>query len=209
MQPFSPGRRRAHRAEAFIRAYQFPRSVLDAVARAHPELDAERLATVEQGLREWLICCAHREGAQLGMPSRAVDRAWHEFILHTTAYHEFCRRAYGEYLHHVPEADMAVPMRSGLWATVRAWDRSEGGQAGREPSLWELDDRLGLEDSEGVSPQDRQYARHPLRARGRAALWLGGADGNYAALPFAGGHGGHDGGGGCGGGGGGCGGGGG
>src|SRR5687768_10903608 len=122
MLSLSPNRRRTHRAEAFIRSYRFPPSVMRKVSLQHPELGPSGLAAVERGLREWLICCAHRSGEQLGMPSAAVDWAWHQFILDTPAYHAFCRRAYGEYLHHVPEADMSVPMRTGLWATVRAWD---------------------------------------------------------------------------------------
>ena len=83
------------------------------------------------------------------MPSRAVDWAWHELILHTPAYHRLCHDAYGEYLHHVPGAGMGVPMRVALRETVLAWDRSEAGRAGRETLLWELDERLGVPDPIG------------------------------------------------------------
>jgi hypothetical protein len=40
------------------------------------------------------------------MPSLAVDTLWHEFILHTEDYQEFCRGAYGRILHHTPERSM-------------------------------------------------------------------------------------------------------
>jgi hypothetical protein len=199
--------RNARKAEQVIRSAVLPRSVMAKVAGAHPALGPAQLAAVEHGLREWLICCAHREGAQLGMPSRAVDWAWHELILHTPAYHALCRAAYGEYLHHVPEPDMPVRLSLALHETVRAWDRSERGRAGHEPTLWQLDERLGLEDALGVSAQDLRASRmanltpQPRRWRttpddGRHAVWLT-MDG------FHGGHGGHggDGGGGCGGGG--------
>jgi hypothetical protein len=200
-----PRNGRARRGEAFIRSYMFPRSVMRKVAAAHPELGPTELEAVERGLREWLICCAHRDGEQLGMPSAAVDWAWHEFILNTPAYHAFCRRAYGEYLHHVPEADMAVSMRTGLQATVRAWDRSTAGRTGEEPTLWDLDDRLELDEPIGVTSADLRSARHASPARRRA--WHH-RDAGYGAM-VVGGHGGHAdgggcGGGGCGGGGGGC-----
>jgi len=167
MHPFATPRRRRHRAEALIREYALPPSVKRKVSAAHPELRPDDLAAVETGLREWLICCAHRDGEQLGMPSAAVDWAWHEFILHTPAYHAFCRRAFGEYLHHVPEADMDVPMRDGLWATVRAWDRSEAGRAGRQPSLWDLDASLGLPEPIGVPDFERRAARQMRPERQR------------------------------------------
>jgi hypothetical protein len=199
-------RRNARRVEKVIRSAALPPSVMTKVARAHPELGKGELAAVEQGLRDWLICCGHRQGTQLGMPSRAVDWAWHELILHTPAYHRLCHDAYGEYLHHVPGAGMGVPMRVALRETVLAWDRSEAGRAGRETLLWELDERLGVPDPIGISATDRRAARMeepdtgPLRRRqpgyadGRHAgwLWMGGGDGG-------GGHG--CGGGGCGGGG--------
>jgi hypothetical protein len=202
---------RARRAESFIRSYTVPRPVMRKVAAAHPELGPAQLDAVERGLREWLICCVYRDGEQLGMPSAAVDWAWHEFILDTPAYHAFCRRAYGEYLHHVPEADMAVPMHAGLLATVRAWDRSTAGRAGEEATLWRLDERLGLDDPIGVGAADLRAARHAKPAdlaaarHARRRRWSH-DHGAYGAGAFVagdgGGHGGHGGhGGGCGGGG--------
>lgn len=35
-------------------------------------------------------------------PSYIVDLAWHEFILFTRYYHEFCQQYYGRYIHHTP-----------------------------------------------------------------------------------------------------------
>jgi hypothetical protein len=58
-----------------------------------------------QGLRQWLRL--HVAAPELlGMPSRAVDLLWHEFILHTVFYKEFCLQAYGHDLHHSPERSM-------------------------------------------------------------------------------------------------------
>lgn len=31
-----------------------------------------------------------------------LDKMWHEFILFTQEYHDFCREFFGSYLHHVP-----------------------------------------------------------------------------------------------------------
>ena len=35
-------------------------------------------------------------------PDRDVDEAWHDFILFTREYHEFCEKFCGGYVHHVP-----------------------------------------------------------------------------------------------------------
>ena len=61
-------------------------------------------ALVETGLRQWLRCCAPtlHDKQIIGMPSRAVDEAWHGLILCTARYSAFCKRAYGEFLHHHP-----------------------------------------------------------------------------------------------------------
>ncbi len=41
----------------------------------------------------------------VGMLSEDVDAVWHEFILFTPHYHEFCEEFVGRYLHHVPNMD--------------------------------------------------------------------------------------------------------
>ena len=36
------------------------------------------------------------------MYSLRVDEVWHQFILYTSQYGEFCRRFFGHYVHHAP-----------------------------------------------------------------------------------------------------------
>ncbi len=43
------------------------------------------------------------------MPSQVVDDAWHEFILFTRAYQQYCNKALGRYLHHTPAEAMDSP----------------------------------------------------------------------------------------------------
>ena len=40
-------------------------------------------------------------------PSSRIDDAWHEFILHTKDYGEFCRDRYGRLVHHVPTSPLS------------------------------------------------------------------------------------------------------
>ena len=111
---------------------------------------------VEEGLREWLRCCgaALRDGKVIGMPSHAVDEAWHGFILCTARYERFCNEAYGRLLHHHPEG-AALPsskpgpsMQEQLERTVIAW--SLVAEPGEKCVLWDLDSKVGVEQPWGI-----------------------------------------------------------
>ena len=45
-------------------------------------------------------------GLNIGMQSKQVDAVWHQFILFTPQYHEFCREFVGKYFHHVPQTSV-------------------------------------------------------------------------------------------------------
>ncbi|WP_218044237.1 glycine-rich domain-containing protein [Kiloniella majae] len=54
------------------------------------------------------------------MPSQVVDVAWHEFILFTREYHDFCKKAFGRFLHHTPAEAMKSPTNAEE-GIKRAW----------------------------------------------------------------------------------------
>jgi hypothetical protein len=198
--------RRRRRDEDFIWRYQFPEVVESRCRRDRPELTDGEWKLVEQGLREWFLCCASRDGQVLGMPSRLVDEAWHEFILDTRAYSEFCEAAFGEYLHHTPETSMATPMSGALDATTRAWDRSNTAGSGGTV-LWAVDALLGLPQVVDRAVGGAEVGHHHSGGEGGGsfeALEAGGGDAGGGGDSGGGGCGGGDsgGGGGCGGGGG-------
>jgi hypothetical protein len=195
--------RAARKRERYVAAYEFPDYLWTRVEKRLPGTSRAEIELVERGLREWFICCACRFRTVLGMPSRAVDEAWHEFILDTRTYTSFCHAAFDEYLHHTPDEAMGTPMGDALGETVRAWDRSDAGRE-EESVLWNLDERLGLERPLGIDEDHLAMARSRSPYPAVAAGW--GAIG-YASACFVGGGGGEGGGGGCsggGGGGGGC-----
>jgi hypothetical protein len=193
-------RRAARKAEAYIASYDFPSHISARVRRRSPVLDERGWKLVEQGLREWFICCAWRGRTVLGMPSRLVDEAWHEFILDSISYTRFCEAAFGGYLHHTPDEAMSTSMGDALADTVRAWDRSEIGST-EESVLWDLDEQLEVEEPLGVNgfqlSATRSGSPYPLATAWACAGSGGGFDGG-AGHHHGGGH--H--GGGCGGGGG-------
>lgn len=151
-------RRTARKAEVFIGEYEFPHHISRRIRRRYSQLDDSDWSLVEQGLREWFVCCAYRGRTVLGMPSRVVDDAWHEFILDSLAYTQFCDVAFGAYLHHTPDEAMSTSMGDALGNTVRAWDRSKAG-ANEESVLWDLDQRLLVAEPLGVSGLQLSAAR--------------------------------------------------
>ncbi|MBF6175244.1 hypothetical protein IU476_27635 [Nocardia blacklockiae] len=117
---------------------------------------------VETGLRQWLRCCgaAMRDDQVIGMPSHAVDEAWHGLILCTARYARFCDEAYGRFLHHFPEGDgfgggTGDSMDTQLGRTVVAW--SMVARPGEKCVLWDLDKTVGVDRPWGV-PHERVEA---------------------------------------------------
>lgn len=193
MEPPILRRLRHRRRRAFIESYAFPPALRD---KLHEELeDGYQVAVALEGLREWYLACLSAPGQALGMPSRAVDIAWHEMILMTRAYHAFCERAFGRYLHHSPEAVMDAPMDDSLARTLAVLEARSTGIAG-VPLLFAIDDRIGLPNGFSWALEDvarlRRLRPPPYADASGAAIY----DGAGAACG-----GGGCGGGGCGGGG--------
>src|SRR4051794_21274465 len=81
------GRRR------FIENYTFTEGLTNKLVE---ELGDRRAANVAlEGLRAWYLACLYANGELIGMPSRAVDAAWHEMIRRPHEYHAFCSRPFG------------------------------------------------------------------------------------------------------------------
>jgi hypothetical protein len=124
---------------------------------------------IETGLRQWLRCAgaALQDDQVIGMPSHAVDEAWHGFILCTAGYARFCERAYGRFLHHHPDGTGPVSagaMEHQLGRTVVAWTLVA--EPGEECVLWDLDTRVGVEHPWGVSADRVEIIRSALAGGG-------------------------------------------
>ncbi len=135
--------------QQFIDNYQLPAGLLQRVRQTYPALDDKQLALVEAGLRQFFRCSLAANKQAVAMPSQVVDELWHNFILYTRNYQQFCQRAFGHYLHHTPAVVMGGP-RQQRGAIRRAWHlacKEEGIQPGkpsRLPLLFELDALLAI-----------------------------------------------------------------
>jgi len=100
----------------------------------------------------------------IGMPSHAVDEAWHGLILCTARYQTFCDEAYGQFMHHHPaggapagSAAATEPMDEQLRRTVIAWELVAG--PGEQCVLWDLDEQVGVTDPWGIAADRVAYIR--------------------------------------------------
>lgn len=60
-------------------------------------------ADVETGLKDFFLLRVVYPNRPIMMPSQLVDELWHAFILDTHRYQAYCKQAFGELFHHVPD----------------------------------------------------------------------------------------------------------
>jgi hypothetical protein len=137
--------------EAFIERYVFPQRLRSKLAERYPHLSPAHTEQALQGLREYFQLCRMAKRRMVSMPSQAVDVLWHELILHTRQYQQFCDKAIGRFLHHVPSEAMRSPTQA-QEGIRRAWRLAcaREGIAPRSPTrlplLFALDAELGIAD---------------------------------------------------------------
>lgn len=94
--------------------YEFPQRITSQLAEKYPQLSAGDIAQSLEQLKEYFHLCrmemaegsANNKRSMVAMPSKIVDEAWHEFILFTKEYENFCKKVFGEFLHHSPAKAM-------------------------------------------------------------------------------------------------------
>lgn len=139
------------RRKSLIDSYIFPTTIIQKVMDKYPHLSESQAAEVMDGLRDYFHICNQAGKRMVSMPSQAVDIAWHEFILFTQRYDQFCHRALGRFLHHTP-AEAMQSSTSAQRGIKRAWSiacRRENispRSAHKLPLLFALDKKLKIPD---------------------------------------------------------------
>lgn len=82
--------------------YKAP-EVIAQFERAHPELKKDSHLIFNETLK-WLWACTHKQGPALIISTEieVIDLMWHQFILFTKDYSEFCKTYLGQFIHHDP-----------------------------------------------------------------------------------------------------------
>jgi hypothetical protein len=152
------------RREKFIREAPLPQFLKRKLRETYPHLAGRDVDLVERGLRQFFLACARSNRKFVAMPSQVVDAMWHEFILHTKAYQDWCALALGWFLHHTPAVVLGAQAQNndGL---RRAWywacrDESiKPDSPTRLPLLFALDSKLQIANGFSYVPDCRDIAR--------------------------------------------------
>lgn len=168
------GRLRTARREAFIRDYTFPKGLVERLNKRRPGVAPKDAQLVLRALRHFFL--AHlKSGRQfVSMPSQVTDDLWHEFILYTRHYEQFCQQAFGRFMHHTPAVVLSTEKRdnSGLRRTWWQCCKEESinpRQPSRLPLLFAIDSKLGIADGFHYKADCSG-----LRAKGDGSVYCGG-----------------------------------
>jgi hypothetical protein len=160
--------RRAKRAD-YIRNFVLPRGLFDKLRQRRPALTAKDCQLVAQALRQFFLAYQQSGQQPVSMPSQVVDELWHEFILYTRDYQAFCKRAFGQFLHHTPAIALSsVPgsnagLRRCWWFCCRTENINPRNPT-RLPLLFAIDNKLHIEGGFSYVPDCG-----PLRQQAGAA----------------------------------------
>lgn len=144
------------RAE-FIRSYTFPRGLFDKLRARRPELDQKQMQLVARALRQFFLAHLMSGRKFVSMSSQVTDDLWHEFILYTRNYEEFCRRAFGRFMHHTPAVVLGrdhqnnTGLRRAWWYACKE-ENINPAKPTRLPLLFAIDAKLGIRDGFVYAP---------------------------------------------------------
>jgi hypothetical protein len=139
-----------YRRAEFIRAYAWPPQLLDKLAKKHPSFTRKESSLVSKGLRQFFMAYLKGGRKSVSMPSEVADDLWHEFILYTQAYRDFCDRAFGDFLHHTPAVMLSPARKSSNEGLRRVWwqtckeENIDPKNPTRLPLLFALDSKLRI-----------------------------------------------------------------
>jgi hypothetical protein len=141
--------REALRAD-YIRAYMFPPGLFAKLAERRPGLVLKDQQLVARALRQFFL--AHLKSGRkfVSMPSQVADDLWHEFILYTRHYQEFCTKAFGRFLHHTPAVALTADKQNNtglrrVWWHACLEENINPRTPTRLPLLFALDEKLKVE----------------------------------------------------------------
>ena len=167
---------RWHRAAQadYIRSYMFPPGLLERLHKLHPDLALKDQQLVARALRQFFLVYLKSGFKHISMPSLVVDDLWHEFILYTKNYEQFCQKAFGRYMHHTPAEVLGAGQRSNQ-SLRRTWwfacleENINPRRATRLPLLFALDAKWNIADGFRYAPDCKA-----LRANGDGTVYCGG-----------------------------------
>jgi len=122
-------------SKAEVIAYQLP----ELVERFENKL---KLKNVEAkllfaDLLQFLFLCGSNLGRGPLAPPPKIDDAWHEFLMFTGQYADFCYKYFGGFIHHVPQNRAQKALKRGFRRAARAAELAHA-EFGQLSSNWDI-----------------------------------------------------------------------
>lgn len=135
----------------FLKNYEYHSLLKRKIKNKYEHLTEEELDKVFLALSDYFYICNKANNTPVSMPSLVVDIAWHEFILMTKEYEEFCKKAFGKFLHHTPTEAMKTKTKAteGLkraWSLACQKEEINSKKPHKLPLLFAIDSMLNIED---------------------------------------------------------------
>lgn len=148
----------------FIKTYSFPDGIKRKLKLRYPGLTDDQYNVGVSGLKQFFICHLNSKNQYIAMPSRFVDEIWHEFILDTKTYSKFSDRAFGKYLHHIPDSCQTSQSKKEL-GLLLAWELAQQDSRKRNVSnsLFEADSSLNINgsiDRDSIGTLKRKHSKY-------------------------------------------------
>lgn len=167
------------RRAAYIENYSLPQGLFVKLRKKHPNLAEAEFRMIDQALRQFYIAYLLSGCRFVSMPSQAADDLWHEWILYTKMYANFCRKAFGRFLHHTPAAVLGSHRQSnaGLrrcWWHACKLEGIDPKKPGRLPLLFALDQKLQIADGFYYTTDCKCINNGQNRTSGANVIYCGG-----------------------------------
>lgn len=164
--------RRARR-ERYIREFVLPHGLFKKLQEKRPEIDPKHHPLVARALRQFFLCHLKSGRNFVSMPSQVVDDLWHEFILYTRNYQQFCKKAFGAYMHHTPAVALGRGQTDDIglrrtWRYACIEETINPKAPSRLPLLFAIDAKLGIANGFRYSPDCSKH-----RSEGRGGVHCG------------------------------------
>jgi hypothetical protein len=163
----------------FVKNYQFPSRVEQAVLDKYPHLKQSDISLVIKAFKDYFIIAIFAEGKMVAMPSQVVDVAWHEFLLFTKEYQEFCNNAFGRFFHHYPFANNKSGYTKAQNSLIRAWQLAceyediNPNKPDKLPFLFNIDNLLNIPDGIKYNDKNKSFSHQTSNSN---TLGCGGGD---------------------------------
>lgn len=169
----------------FLDQFRMPDAVVARFRQKHPELSSAQERLVRDGLQQYFQICQRARGKFVSMPSQVVDDLWHDFLLFTRIYRQFCDKAFGRFLHHTPVEAMATRhlATAGIrrtWFHACRIESIDPKQPSRLPLLFALDAQLGIANGFFYSLNCANAATSSSNAFCASSIGCGGSDSGCA-----------------------------